>query len=155
MSHVVANARTQTTAGLRRVKEALSRSAGVEPATVPARPDQVLSAPLVTLYVSRSHPSESRESFEILVGGNTGFRVALANDESIAVEFAGTMQYGVGGVRKLTSALLQFEQDFLDPSPEFETIIARMQKDGLKEQARQELVQQIEQGREDLRRLLS
>lgn len=153
MSHVVTTVRTHTGAHLEKARRRLFRGAITEPAAT-ERPYPSLSAPLVTLYVSPSHRRESNDAFTILTEARTGFRVALASDGSVAAEFAGAMQYGIEGVRRLRDALLRFGKDVTRAGAGLDPLIAQMQKVGVREQAEEELACQLEAARDDLHRLL-
>jgi len=110
---------------------------------------------LVTLYVTPNRHQESLDAFAVLSEARTGFSVELAEDGRVAAEFAGRMQFGIDGVQKLKDALLQFEHDFLRAYAELDPIIARMRKDGVREQAEKELACQIKSAQQELYRLLA
>ncbi len=154
MSHVVTTFRSQTNAQFKRARKRFNRGATAEPSEL-APPHPSLSAPLVTLYVTPNRHQESLDAFAVLSEARTGFSVELAEDGRVAAEFAGRMQFGIDGVQKLKDALLQFEHDFLRADAELDPIIARMRKDGVREQAEKELACQIKSAQQELYRLLA
>jgi hypothetical protein len=135
----------------RTLKEQLPRSSHEAPSngTYP-----VLSAPLVTLFISGSNRRESEAAFEALAASRTAFRVEQSPDTTVSARFAGKDQRGLAAVRKLAGALPAAQDILMAPGEEMDAEMDRRRVPGLRECAEYELNEYLSKARTDLDRIL-